>query len=466
MKGTTLTTLNRRTLLRGAVGGVSVAIALPALEAMYGRGAKAFGQTASIRRLGLWFWGNGVKMPQWRPTSVGANWTPGPGTAPLGVAGIKEYVNIVTGVDVKSGNARGHHSALGALFSASEILPQDHPNSNYRSTFKQASLDQQLATELAPTTRFRSIELGISSRVVGAEGTTLQYLSHNGPDSPNPAEYDPAKAFDRIFAGVATTPGAAPPMIDATQALRKSILDAVRMDITRLQGRVGAADKHRLDQHLTNIRSIEQRISSATGAGPLPASCGTQTRPKAVGDTRSNEDLVLRNQLMSDLIATALACDLTRIFSVQFSGSVGSTIFSQADPTITSGHHDLTHNEGGDQPQVQKTDIFTMQQLAYLLTKLKATADSDGKTLLDNVAILGSSDVADGKSHSNTDYPIVIAGGGSGYLKNPGVHYKGVKENTSNVLLTVMRAAGSKIASIGLDKALSSTPCAAIESGT
>jgi hypothetical protein len=59
----------------------------------------------------------------------------------------------------------------------------------------------------------------------------------------------------------------------------------------------------------------------------------------------------------------------------------------------------------------------------------------------------------------------VVAGGGSGYLKTPGVHYKGNRENTSNVLLTVMRAAGSQITSVGLDKGLSSTPCTAIQSG-
>jgi hypothetical protein len=463
MKSTT--TLKRRTLLRGALGGVPVAIALPGLEAMFGGSARAFAQMARPKRLGLWFWGNGIKMAQWRPTTTGSSWTPAAATAPLAAAAIKPYVNIVTGLDVKSGNLRGHHSALGALFSGSEILPQDHPNSNYRSTFKQASLDQQLAKELSPTTKFRSLELGVSSRVVGGEGTTLQYLSHNGPDSPNPAEYDAAKAFDRIFAGVMPSGGTTPPVVDAAKMLRKSVLDAVKADITRLQDRVGAADKQRLDQHLTNIRSLEQRIVPTTTTPPA-VGCMPPARPKAVGDTRAKEDLALRNQLMSDLLAIALACDLTRIFSVQFTGSVGFTVFWQADASITGGHHDLTHNEAGDQPLCQKTDIFTMEQLAYLLTRLKNTADIDGRTILDNVVILASTDVADGKSHSNTDYPIVVAGGGSGYLKTPGVHYKGNRENTSNVLLTVMRAAGSQITSVGLDKGLSSTPCTAIESGS
>lgn len=456
--------LNRRALLRGAVGGVSVAMALPPLEAMCGKGSAAFAQAASPRRLGLWFWGNGVKMPQWRPTSVGPNWLPAPGTAPLAVPGIKEYVNIITGLDIKAGNERGHHSGLAAIMSGSAILPQDHPNSNYKSTYRQPTLDQQLATEIAPTTKFRSLELGVSNRVASGEGTTTQYLSHNGPDSPNPAEYDAGKVFDRIFAGVATTPGGPPPVTDATRALRKSVLDAVKTDLARLQGKIGAADKQRLEQHLTNVNSIQQRLMAA--AGPVTgAVCGAQVRPKAVVDTRSREDVKLRNELMSDLLAVTLACDLTRIFSVHFSGSFGSTVYWQADPMITSGHHDLTHNEAGDQLQVQASTTFMMGQLAYLLTKLKSTPDIDGKSVLDNVAILASSDVADGKAHSYTDYPIVVAGGGSGYLKNPGVHYKGNKENTSNVLLTVMRAAGSKIASVGTDKGLSSTACTAIESG-
>jgi hypothetical protein len=452
-------------VLRGALGGVPVAVALPGLEAMFGGHARAFAQTTRPRRLGLWFWGNGVKMAQWRPTTTGPSWTPAPGTAPLAAPGIKEYVNIVTGLDVKSGNLRGHHSALGALFSGAEILPQDHPSSNYRSTFRQASLDQQLASELAPTTKFRSLELGVSNRVVGVEGTTLQYLSHSGPDSPNPAEYDAGKAFDRIFAGVTPPPGGTtPPVVDAARMLRRSVLDAVKADIARLQGRIGAADRARLDQHLTHIRSLEQRIMPTTGTTAPAVGCTAPTRPRAVGDTRAKEDLVLRNQLMSDILAIALACDLTRIFSVHFTGSVGFTVFWQADAAITGGHHDLTHNEGGDQPQCQKTDIFTMQQLAYLLTRLKGTPDIDGRTVLDNVVILASSDVSDGKSHSNKDYPIVVAGGGSGYLKNPGIHHRGAGENTSNVLLTVMRAAGSRITSVGLDKGLSSTPCTAIES--
>lgn len=455
--------IGRRSVLRGVIGGLPVAIALPSLEAMVSGRGRAWGQAVAPRRLGLWFWGNGVKMPQWRPTTVGANWTPAASTTPLADAAIKNYVNIVTGMDVKAGNERGHHSGVAALFSGSAILPQDHPNSNYKSTFREPSLDKQLAKELAPSTKFATLEVGVSNKVATGEGTTTTYLSHSGPDAPNPAEYDAAKVFDRVFAGVSTTGTTAPPVTDAGKALRQSVLDAVKTDIGRLQTRIGAHDKQRLEQHLTNIRAIEQQIMQTGTATPVPANCGAQTKPVVIGDTRQKEDVTKRNQIMSDLLAVTLACDLTRIFSVHFSGSFGYTNYWQADAAITAGHHDLTHNEAGDQAQVQQCSTFIMAQMAYLLKKLKSTPDIDGKSVLDNIVILGSSDVADGKAHSVTDYPIVVAGGGSGYLKNPGVHYKSNKENTSNVLLTVMRAAGSKVTSVGTDKGLSSTPCAAIE---
>jgi hypothetical protein len=460
--------VNRRTVLRGVIGGLPVAIALPPLEAMIGGGSRAWAQAqaARPRRLGLWFWGNGVKMPQWRPVGAGAGWAPNLSTQPLADAAIKDYVNIVTGMDVKAGNERGHHSGVAALFSGSAILPQDHPNSNYKSTFRQPSLDKQLATELMPNTKFATLEVGVSNKVAQGEGTTTTYLSHSGPDSPNPAEYDAGKVFDRVFAGVSSGGGTPPPPVtDASKALRQSVLDAVKIDIGRLQTRVGAQDKQRLDQHLTNIRAIEQQIAQAGGSStvPLPANCGSQTKPIAIADSRQKEDVVKRNQIMSDLLAVTLACDLTRIFSVHFSGAFGYTVYWQADAAITSGHHDLTHNEAADQPQVQESTTFIMSQLAYFLKKLKSTADVDGRTLLDNIVILGSTDVSDGKTHSVSDYPIVIAGGGSGNLKNPGIHYQSSKENTSNVLLTVMRAAGSSVSSVGTDKGLSTTPCIPIQ---
>jgi hypothetical protein len=120
---------------------------------------------------------------------------------------------------------------------------------------------------------------------------------------------------------------------------------------------------------------------------------------------------------MSDLIAMAFACDQTRVFSMLYTGSVGGTVFWQVG--ADSGHHDLTHNEAGDQPLVQASTVFTMKQFAILLGALKATPEGAGN-LLDSSVIMASSDTADGHDHSINDYPSSSPEGGAASSSIPG----------------------------------------------
>jgi hypothetical protein len=332
------------------------------------------------------------------------------------------------------------------------------------STFSAPSIDQVAANVIGKTTKFKSLEVGISKRVVGGEGTTLHYLSHNGPDSANPPEYDAAKVFSRIFGAdfVAPTGGTAPmPVVDVSRVLRKSVLDAVASEVTGLKAKVGAADKARLDQHFENIRSIENRIGTASMPGSAAqAMCIKPTNPGSFPDMSGKEMIEEKMKGMSDLIAMALACDQTRAFSIMFSGSVCGTVYWQVG--ATGGHHDLTHNEAGDQPLVHASTVFTMKMFALLLTTLKNIPEGAGN-LLDSCAILASSDTADGKAHSITDYPIVIAGRAGGALKYPGVHYRSMKENTSLVLMSLLRGVGLPLTEFGMGGGKVTTGCSAIE---
>jgi hypothetical protein len=453
--------LNRRKVLRGAIGGVAVSVGLPPLDAMFNGNGTAYAQSAGgiPKRLGIFFWGNGVKLDRWVPSNTGATWTPSPSLQPFAAAGVKEYVNVVSGMNIKSGNERGHHSGLTGIMSGAALVAQPHPNSNYVSTYSKPSIDQVAAAVIGTTTKFKSLEVGVSKRVVGGEGTTLKYLSHNGPDSFNPPEYNPRNVFNRLFGADFVPGGGTPPVVDATKALRKSVLDAVLADMNGLKGKVGATDKLRLDSHMANIRTIENRLMPATTPTPGSSACVRPAQP-AAPPTSGAEPLVATNKAMSELIAIALACDLTRVFSVMFSGSVGFTVFS--DLGITSGHHDLTHNEEGDQPQVQATTVFTMQQFAALLAALKAIPEGAGN-LLDSCAILASSDTADGKAHSINNYPILVAGRAGGALKYPSVHYKSSAENTSMVLLSILRSVGLPLTQFGTGGGQVSTSCTAIE---
>ena len=178
------------------------------------------------------------------------------------------------------------------------------------------------------------------------------------------------------------------------------------------------------------------------------------------GDVSGKEQLEKKMIAMSDLIAMALACDQTRVFSMMYSGSVGGTIF--ADAGATTGHHSLTHDEPGDQPIVQATTVYMVKHFAILLNALRGVTEADGN-LLDRCAILASSDTADGKAHSIRDYPILVAGKAGGALVHPGVHYRSKPENTSKVLLTVLRSVGMQLTDFGVKGGNVTESCTAIE---
>jgi hypothetical protein len=215
----------------------------------------------------------------------------------------------------------------------------------------------------------------------------------------------------------------------------------------------------RLDQHADNIRGIEKRLENDT---VLPAACKAPGMPMAAyPEAGGQEPLMERTKVFSDLIAVALACDQTRVFSMLFAPGTGSTVFKQVG--VSEGHHGLTHDEGGNQPQVHATTVYTMSLFSTLVQALKAIPEGAGN-LLDNCFIYGSTDVADGKAHDLTDYPLVIAGKGGGYLKYPGVHYRSASaENTNLVLLTALRSLGMMLPSFGTGQSLVNASCTAIE---
>jgi hypothetical protein len=455
--------IHRRAVLRGALGGVAIGVGLPPLEAMFNANGTAYAAGGSLpKRMGVFFWGDGVKPDQWVPFDEGANWAPSPELTPLKDLGVQDYVNVVSGMDLKTMTTRGHHAGTCGILSAAPLVVQPAGSAPFRSTFSKPSIDQVAAAVIGTKSRFRSLELGISPAVNDLEGTTLRYLSHNGPDNANPAEYDLSRFFNRVFGSGFVVPSAnAPAVMDATLAYRKSVLDVVLGDLNRLRAQVGSADKLRLDQHLTNIRTIENRLTM-TNTVMAGASCKMPTlMANTFVDANGREMIEEKTKAMSDLLAVALACDQTRVFSIQFTGSTARTVFWQVNAGM--GHHDLTHNEPGLQPLVHATTVFTVKMFATLLQSLKAVPEGAGN-LLDNCAIVATTDTSDGRFHNVKDYPILIAGGGGGFLKHPGIHYRSqTSENTSTALLSVLRAAGTNLNSFGFDLGLATTSCTAIE---
>jgi hypothetical protein len=453
--------IDRRTVLRGAIGGVAVGFALPPLEAMFNSNGTAYADGEAIpTRLGIFFWGNGIKPDRWVPTGTGAGWIPSPSLAPLATLGVKEYVNVVSGMVEKASQERGHHSGTVGILSGGPLVVQPAGGAPYRSTYSIPTIDQVAANIIGTTSRFKSLEVGISTRINTGEGTALQYLSHSGPDSPNPPEYDVTAVFNRIFGTGFTPPDGSPTVTDATLAFRKSVLDSVLDDITTLQMRVSAVDKVRLEKHADNIRTMENRL--VVGSVPTAAACMQPVNPGNFVDQNGQEQLGAKTQAMSALVAMALACNQTRVFSMMFTGSTASTIFSEVN--VMSPHHQLTHDEPGEQPQVQATTVYTMQMFGTLLTALSAIPEGAGN-VLDNCAILGTSDTSDGRFHNLFDYPILVAGKAGGFFKYPGIHYRSPTgaENTSTVLLSLLRAVGTNLDQVGAGEGLVTSSCGSIE---
>ena len=72
--------------------------------------------------------------------------------------------------------------------------------------------------------------------------------------------------------------------------------------------------------------------------------------------------------------------------------------------------------------------------------------------MLDNCAILVSSEHTEGDRHSQDDFPILLAGNGGGRLRT-GLHVRSAtRENTSKALLTALRGAGVSLSACGTDE--------------
>lgn len=439
----------RRAFLRG-LGGVTVG--LPIFSYMLDDHGEALAGGAEIpTRFGLWFFGNGVHMGQFTPT-VGPDWQPPAEGALTSLVPLREYVSVVTGMSVPTPR-HPHHSGMSAVCSGGPHLKIADVRDTIVSTMKYPSVDQIAAEYFATTspipTPYRSLEAAITRFRGTDEGTSFQYLSHNGSvageTNVNPSEESPHAFWDRLF-----NQGTVEPLL---RKARASVLDSVGGQIGELEGKLGAKDKQRLDQHLTSIRELEARLSA-----PL-ADCEQPLDPGEFPDVESNEQIVEKNMAMSDLVVLALACGLTRSFSIQYSTCGSGAVFWMLG--AVDGHHYLNHTEPSPWSLGAAVARFNMDQLAYFLTRLRDTPEGAGN-LLAHSSILCSTEHSEGWTHSQDDMPFLICGHGGGRLRG-NVHFRGAGDSTTRPLLTALRGAGLPLAEFGYEEGFTNLPITELE---
>lgn len=443
--------LSRRTLLRGA----GVAIALPFLDQML---PAARGQaTAFPRRYVAILFPNGFNMADFTPATEGANYA----LTPIlqGLAPIRSEVTVVSGlqntVAAVGGNAhlRGFASFLTAQASAGTLEPLVLSNN--------MTVDQRMAQKLVGQTPFASLELsageGNAAQAAAGDcdGTPCIYgnvISWKSPTQPAVGEEDPQAAFDRLFAnqpapspsstGTTSTPD---PQAEARRALKLSVLDAAAQDTNALLPKLGPTDKAKLDQYLTSLRELEQRLSAASPTGPAPSvDCSARIRPAQAfaNDYRG------RLKSLMDVAALALQCGLTRVITLVGAGWESEVVFDFLG--TSDGHHGPSHHGNGAENLRTLTTIDTweVEQFAYFAGLLKGMAEGGG-TVLDSSLVYMGSDVSDGDKHNYENLPVLLAGRFGGVI-TPGQHLRVPPTSVGNLHLTALRGFDPQATSVGM----------------
>ena len=427
--------ISRRHMLRGLLAGTAVTVGLPPLEAMFNSSGTAYAAGGGLPlRFGLFFWGNGNLPERWTPSGSGTDWTLSEQLEPL--AAVKDLITVVSGMSLHTDNVYPHTSGSAGILTGCNLLAYEDGRED--GTFALPSIDQLIAGHVGGDTIYRSLETGA---VPGTDGN-----SYNGPNNKNPPELSPYAFYERLFGSSFREPGEEG-VVDPTLALRRSVLDAVMGDISTLKSRVGSSDKARLEQHFTGVRELELRLARLQEDPPNLEACSRPGAPPTeFPQFEGRFPIQDIHRAMTDLVVMALACDQTRVFSHWFSDPLTNKLF----PDATMGHHSLTHDEPGEQPEVNMVTQFIMGELAYMVDQLSRVPEGD-ETLLDHMVLLATSETSRGQTHSFDEMPIILAGNACGALKQ-GIHYRSdTGENASHVMLSLVRAMGMNSPSFGVD---------------
>jgi hypothetical protein len=447
--------LSRRTMLRGMVGGTAVAVGLPPLEAMFNANGTAHADGTGLPiRFMTWCFGDGVRLGQFEPAQTGPNWELSPQLAPL--APVKDYVSVCTGLLNRCENRITHHEGMTA-FNGYTFVPLG--GQGFNSDPGGPTIDQVIADAIGPQTPVRAVHVGISkvdSEVDG--GTTMQNLSHRGVPGnlvPQPPQRNPQQVWQQLFGEFVPQPD--------DRDMRQSILDFVRDDAKRIEGRLGMLDRQRLDAHLEGVFELEQKILAAPPSCDLP-DLPTETNQNVGGV----EPITSVNLAMAELLAYAFVCDITRVATCMFKSGAGEAYFDE----IGTGwsHHAASHsNSGGGVTAHHNGVVYVMEKFSEMLQVFQNTEDFGGENLLDTMIVYASSDSSN-YNHRIERQPIVLAGHGRGHLVHPGIHYQTEPWNGSNggsinssgnmsdVLLTCLRCFDPEAPSVGGGAPMSTTP--------
>jgi hypothetical protein len=431
---------NRRSFLRGMLGGAAVCVGIPLLDRFLNGNGTAFADGAKLPvRFGSYFWGLGLTDTptggtRWVPSKTGHGYEIMPELEAL--KPVKDKVSVFSGFRA-IGDGRpnlvhwsGHASILSGIAPAAS------------GRFDGPSFDTRIADAIGTSTRFKALDIDASmSRL------PISYSTRTGNTFATP-ETTPLALYTRLFGAGFQDPNSDNWKPDPSIMLRQSVLSAVTDQRQALTAGVGKADQIKLDQYFTSLRDMENQLAIQLQKPEKCAACAPPAAPKEMPRSASVDAVRANTKAMAKLLAMGLACNQTKVFNfVHTSGTSETYIAGQSKI-----YHQITHDEPVDaklgyQPETSKLARLVMEALGDFLIELDAIREGEG-TVLDNSLIFAFSDTGYAKIHSIENIPMFLAGGAGGRHK-AGQHIQTTGESVTRVSLTAMRLVGAPVGEFG-----------------
>lgn len=444
--------VSRRTLLRGA-GAV---MSLPWLESIVAGAPATAGDklTEPPLRAAFLFMPNGVRPDYWTPPGDGEDFTITPHLKPL--EHLKNDFLLVENLWHQNTVGRnGHWPKVPAWLSGGFVERTTGGDLDAGGT----SIDQVLARHIGHETPLPSLELGLDPPRTGIDTAgggfpraLGSFLSWADPHSPVPKEIVPQLAFDRLFRNrkarvVSSVDPKHPSLVESLQRDDTSVLDLVREQAQDLRRKGSRDDQARLDEYFESVRAVERRLEVALkpqrrwiNEGKFPLDRPTAGIP---------EQHIEHKRLMLDIMLLAFWTDSTRVATFMFGDAQSSQDYSFL-PGVKANWHGISHHRDIEAQRLQYEKIinWNMEQLAYLLDKMKSLKEGN-TTLLDNSMVLFGGSLKCGNRHDPENLPILLAGRGKGTLR-PGRRVRAAaKTPMCNLLLTLANKMGWQENSFG-----------------